>query len=73
MAHVGQLIKQEMDRQERKPKWLADKIVCDRTNVYNIYRQASINTALLQRISLALNHNFFADLAQELAPQLPKA
>ena len=70
MAHIGQLIKQEMERQERKPTWLAEKISCDRTNVYHIYQQESLNTDTLERISLALRHNFFADLAQEMASQL---
>lgn len=70
MAHIGQLIKQEMERQERKPTWLAEKISCDRTNVYHIYQQESLNTDTLERISLALRHNFFEDIAQEMASQL---
>ena len=73
MAHIGQLIKQEMERQERKPTWLAEKISCDRTNVYHIYQQESLNTDTLERISLALRHNFFSDLAQEMASQLSHA
>ena len=70
MVHIGELIKQEMERQDRKPTWLAKKISCDRTNVYHIYKQESLNTDLLCRISLALQHNFFYDLAQELLPQM---
>lgn len=69
MVHIGQLIKQEMERQDRKPTWLAKQISCDRTNVYHIYRQKSLNTDTLERISLALQHNFFADLAQEITSQ----
>lgn len=59
MIHIGQLIKQELDRQERTPTWLARKINCERPNVYYIFSQQSINTDLLLRISRALNHDFF--------------
>ena len=71
MVHIGKLIKQEMERQDRKPTWLAKKISCDRTNVYHIYRQKSLNTDTIARISLALHHNFFIDLAQDIAPLMP--
>ncbi|MBQ9076223.1 MAG: XRE family transcriptional regulator [Muribaculaceae bacterium] len=59
MIHIGQLIQQELYRQERTPAWLAKKINCERPNVYYIFRQESINTDMLLRISQALNHNFF--------------
>ncbi len=59
MIHIGQLIRQELDRQERTPTWLARKINCERPNVYYIFSQQSINTELLLRISQALNHDFF--------------
>lgn len=59
MIHIGKLIKQEMERQERTPAWLARKIHCQRSNIYYIYSQESINTAQLIAISKALNCNFF--------------
>ena len=59
MIHIGKKIEEEMLRQERTPAWLARKINCARPNVYYIFRQESINTDLLLRISKALNHNFF--------------
>ena len=55
MIHIGQLIKTELERQERTPTWLARKINCDRTNIYRIFERESIDTALLSRISTALN------------------
>ena len=33
MIHIGQLIKTELEQQERTPTWLAKKINCDRTNI----------------------------------------
>lgn len=66
MLHLGHLIQLELARQERTPVWLARKICCDRTNVHKIFRRDSLDTALLARISQALGHNFFEDLAEDL-------
>lgn len=60
MLHIGEIIKREMERQERSPSWLAHKINCQRSNIYYIFKQKSINTELLLLISKALNHNFFS-------------
>lgn len=65
MIHIGQLIKTELELQERTPTWLAKKINCDRTNIYRIFDRESIDTALLSRISTALNKNFFEELSQQ--------
>lgn len=65
MIHIGQLIKTELELQERTPTWLAKKINCDRTNIYRIFDRESIDTALLSRISTALNRNFFTELSQQ--------
>ncbi len=55
-----------MQRQERTPGWLAKKINCERPNVYYIFKQESINTDLLLRISRALNHDFFIHYSHEI-------
>lgn len=55
-----------MRRQERSPSWLARKINCERPNVYYIFKQESINTDLLLRISRALKCNFFIYYSEEL-------
>ena len=59
-VHIGKEIKAELHRQERGVTWLAEKLHCDRTNVYNIFKRQGIDTRLLQRISIILNRNFFA-------------
>ena len=56
---IGHIIKEVLENQERTPTWLARKINCERTNIYYIFQQPSINTDLLLRISIALNHDFF--------------
>ncbi len=58
-VHIGTLIGDELRRQHRPAAWLAQEINCDRTNVYKILRKGSIDTELLCRISLALDHDFF--------------
>ena len=63
--HIGREIKAELERQERGVTWLADKLHCDRTNVYNIFSREGIDTRLLERISVILNRNFFALYCQD--------
>ena len=72
MAHIGQLIRDELKQQGRTVTWLAKAINCDRTNIYNIFERESIDTNLLARISKALNRNFFEILTEELNSD-PKA
>ncbi|MBQ8204547.1 MAG: XRE family transcriptional regulator [Alistipes sp.] len=63
---IGELIKRELSRQERTVVWFANRLSCDRTNVYRIFAKRSLDTELLVRISIVLGHNFFADIASEL-------
>ncbi|MBR1426691.1 MAG: XRE family transcriptional regulator [Paludibacteraceae bacterium] len=67
--HIGHRIKEELRRQGRSVTWLSRQLSCDRTNIYNIFRRQSIDTCLLQRISLILGHDFFADLSVALCLQ----
>lgn len=57
--YIGRLIEAELHRQERSVTWFAEKLCCDRTNVYSIFKRESIDTALLLRISKVLHYNFF--------------
>ena len=66
MIHIGALIKEELQHQERSVTWFANKLCCERTNVYSIFKRESIDTALLLRISFILRHNFFAYYSNEL-------
>lgn len=66
MISIGQRIKEELDRQERTVSWLARKLNRDRTAVYRIIRNNSIDTAMLANISRILHHNFFTDLSEDI-------
>lgn len=63
--HIGKEIKAELHRQERGATWLAQRLHCDRTNVYNIFKRQGIDTRLLERICRILNRNFFSLYCQE--------
>lgn len=66
MKHIGQLIKDELDAQERGVAWFSRKIHLDRSNVYRLFQKSSIDTELLRRICIVLDKDFFAILSQSL-------
>lgn len=63
MIHIGKRIEKKLREKERPVSWLACKLYCNRQNVYNIFKRNSIDTALLHRISVILEYNFFRDLS----------
>lgn len=63
---LGELIKDEVERQERSVTWFAGKIGLDRSNVYRLFKKNSVDTSLLMRISMVLNRDFFAILSDEM-------
>jgi hypothetical protein len=63
--HIGKLIEKEFKKQNRSVTWFARNLFCDRTNVYSIFRRESIDTELLKKVSVILEHNFFEDLCSE--------
>ena len=57
--HIGKLIREQVEKQDKTVVWLAEQLACSRTNIYKIYERSSIDTGLLLRISLILNYDFF--------------
>ncbi|MDE6467356.1 MAG: XRE family transcriptional regulator [Muribaculaceae bacterium] len=66
MEPIGMLIRREFERKERSVTWFARKLSCDRSNIYRLFQKHSVDTALLRRISIILEHNFFEDLSASL-------
>lgn len=60
--HVGNLVHLELKKQGRSVVWLASQIPCTTNNLHKILRKQSVDIALLWRISVILEHNFFLDL-----------
>jgi hydroxypyruvate isomerase len=50
--------------------WLAEKMCCDRRNIYNIFKRSDLDTNLLTRLSMVLHHNFYKDLYDMLEDEL---
>ncbi len=66
MIHIGSLIREELHRQERTVSWFAKHLYCDRSNVYDIFKRANLDTELLFRISQLLQCDFFSHYSHEL-------
>lgn len=65
--HVGSLVRAELSRQNQTVTWLADQLGIQRTNCYRILSAQSIHTAMLERLSIAMQHDFFADCTTQIS------
>ena len=69
---IGQHVAAELERQGKNVQWLADRVNTSLQNCYKMLHAESLNTDVLRTLSIALNHNFFADYAELLElPQTP--
>ena len=59
MVHIGKKIKQQLLLKKISVADFALKINTTRNNVYNIFARQSIDSELLFKISIILNHDFF--------------
>ena len=66
MIHIGNIIKKQFDAQEGSVSWFAKQLCCDRTNDYSIFKRESIDTALLEKISIILKHDFFKYYSKDI-------
>lgn len=64
--HAGSLVRVELYRQNHSVAWLADNLGIKRPNCYRILYVQSLHTANLERLSIVMQHDFFADYTQEL-------
>ena len=68
--HVGELIKERLKEEGKSVVWLAQELGCHRTNVYNIFEKSSLDTNILRRISIVMQHNFFEYLQDDTQKQI---
>lgn len=64
--HIGSMIKSELEKQERTVSWFARKLYYDRSNIYKLFKRASIDAELLLRISNVLQRDFFVEYQKRL-------
>jgi hypothetical protein len=69
MLHIGEKIRARAKDLRVGPTELARQIKTSKQNVYGIYRRASIDTELLQKLSRALEFDFFAYYASGVKPE----
>ena len=71
--HIGQLIKAVFDESGMTVSEFARQIHLERSSVYGIFERPRIDSMLLAKISLVLNHNFLSDIEQYygLIPKAP--
>lgn len=66
MLSIGQIIKEELDKQGLSAGWLAKELGCNRSSIYRCLSRNSIDTALLSEKSRVLGRDFFKDLSDNL-------
>lgn len=68
LIHIGNIVKLELKKQDLSISWLARHVCCDASNLNKILQKSSLHTDLLIRISIALHHDFFADVSALMRP-----
>lgn len=64
--NTGMIIKEWLVKQRIPVKDFAQMIPCTRESAYKILNRSCINSDLLLRISIVLNHDFFADCSERI-------
>ena len=70
--HIGKLIQKKMDEEGRKVRWLANKIHCNRNNIYRIYQHQHIDVEQLIQICIHLEIDLFACYSEYVRKQIQK-
>ena len=65
-THVGSLVRAELSRQNQTVTWLAEQLGIQRTNCYRILNAESVHTSVLEKLSVTLQHDFFADYSSHM-------
>ncbi|MDR0982636.1 MAG: hypothetical protein LBM07_05265 [Culturomica sp.] len=63
---IGELIENEVRRQQIPITHFAELICCNRNNVYDIFQRNKMDIVQLKLISEKLNRNFFKELAEDV-------
>ena len=58
--HIGELICNKLNEEQRSIAWLAQKVHHSRSSFYKLLKKPSIDTKLLLDISVALQFDFFS-------------
>ncbi|MBP5535660.1 MAG: helix-turn-helix transcriptional regulator [Bacteroidales bacterium] len=64
--HIGNLIRDELRRQNHTNQWLAEQLDMDRRTLQRLYNKPSIDTQQLLRISRILGVDLFRFYSEQL-------
>ncbi len=64
--HIGKIIKMVAKEKRIGPTELGNKINTSKQNIYGIFRRQSVDTKLLVKLSMALDHDFFMEYVRYL-------
>lgn len=68
--HIGQLIQDQLKKDQRSVGWLSRQIPCSRNHVYKLFKRSSLDGELLLRISIVMQFNFFQYYTTEFLQSL---
>ena len=63
---IGNIIKKQFEEQGISMSLFEEQLCCDRTNIYSIFNRERIDTELLKKTSIVLNHDIFKYYSEEL-------
>jgi transcriptional regulator with XRE-family HTH domain len=66
--HIGSIIQKILKKRQMKIVSFASELGCDRTRIYSIFQNKSIDVDLLVRISKILNYNFLLEYFENDKP-----
>lgn len=69
--HIGSIIKQKVIESTMTIKEFADKINCDRTTVYDIFKRKSLDVERMIKISQVLNYDFINEIYLKKPSKIP--
>lgn len=67
IMHIGYKVKAVMKQKQVSVKELSEMIKTDYSNTYRILKRQNIDIILLQRISKALDYDFFLELSKDFS------
>ena len=73
LLHTGQLLKQRLREQGLSAAELGRRLGRGRETIRRFFKNPTIQTSILLEISIALQYNFFKELAALLPPDMPPA
>jgi len=71
--HIGKIIKEKLAEKSMTITEFAKKIHCDRTSVYHIFKQKSIDIEKLIKISEVLNYDFIHEIYTKQNNKTPQS